>query len=157
MKNKKQLIIFIFFIITSHNYAQNEQKNVRIFMNVLQNIDISHPNINIGVELDFKNKQGISLSSGVYYNNLFYQETASGWNIIFEYKKFISEQMFISSGIKYSIINYETTSEFENKENEILYLETYSIDKSIYDFYINVGKRIENSDYFYFDFFSGLQ
>ncbi|MCK9617722.1 MAG: hypothetical protein M0R21_07780 [Lentimicrobiaceae bacterium] len=153
MRNRITLIlIFTCGII----YGQEENNYTRIYTNVLQNIDISHPFANIGIEKDFNGNQSLSFGLGLYYRNWMYNESTNGINLGLEYKRFANEKLYFSLGFSGGKLNYNTTGSFKYGDLDSIYSESIKIDKIVCDFYLKVGFRKDLGQHFYFDYFAGL-
>jgi hypothetical protein len=135
----RNYLIIIFLLIFEIIHAQEQNRGLRIYTNLLQNIDISHPRINVGIEKDFKNNQDVSFGLGFYYRNWMYSEPAKGLNYNLEYKKFFKNNFYGAFGANYGNLLYGDTTK----------------NKSVYDIYLKMGKRIDIG-HFYVDCFGGL-
>ena len=153
--------IFTTFLLVTCGiiFGQKPNTDFRIFSNVLQNIDISHPRANIGIEKDFKNNQSLSFGIGMYYRNWMYNEPTNGMNLSFEYKKFKNDRIYFALGLSGGKLKYSTSSEFylgDMKTADSTYFEKHKIDKILGDLYLNVGFRKNIGSKFYLDIFAGI-
>lgn len=152
----RKLITLILLCSTGLIYGQEKSSYTRIYTNILQNVDISHPYANIGIEKDFKGNQCLALGFGVYYRNLMYSDKTDGVNLSLEYKRFRSEIFYYAFGLKGGSLKYNTSSEFLLEELDSTYMESYSINKIVGDLHLKVGFRQNIGSHFYFDYFAGL-
>ena len=118
------LIILLLSVYTIH--GQEERKYLMIYTNILQNIDISHPQLNLGMERAIFKRQSISAGLGYYYKNWMYSEPAKGINVNMEYKKLLAEDYYVAIGMNYGKLSYGDTT----------------INKMLYDLYLKIGQRI---------------
>jgi len=151
----KKLILLIICIFPCTILLSQE---VRIFTNVFRNVDFSHPQANLGVELK-KDKNSISITGGYFLDNFMYQEKSNGFSIGTEYKLHKANALYYALNLEYSKINYETSNSFEieNDTSQIssTYLDDYRIEKARFDINTKIGYRIDKQR-FYFDFFGGV-
>ncbi|MCX2743761.1 hypothetical protein OO013_07790 [Mangrovivirga sp. M17] len=151
----KKLILLIICFLPSTILLSQE---VRLFTNAFRNVDLSHPQANLGVELK-KEKNSISLTGGYFLYNFMFEEESNGFSIGTEYKLHKSNSFYYALNLEYSKINYETSNSFEldNDTSQIYstYLDDYQIEKSRFDINTKIGYRIDIQR-FYLDFFGGV-
>jgi hypothetical protein len=152
----RKIIALIFLCYSGLIHGQEKSSYTRIYTNVLQNVDVSHPRANIGIEKDFKGNQSLSFGLGVYYRNWMYNESTNGINLGLEYKRFTSDKLYFSLGFNAGKLKYNTTGSFKYGDMDSIYSESIKIDKIVSDFYLKVGFRKDLSQHFYFDSFAGL-
>jgi len=78
---KNNIIIAILTSISLNSYSQE----IRIFTDVLQYLNSSHPMASIGVEVK-KNSNSLALNNGYFYNNFMFNENCNGYFIDLKYK-----------------------------------------------------------------------
>jgi len=152
----RKIITLILLCSSGLIHGQEKSSYTRIYTNVLQNVDISHPRANIGIERDFKGNQCLSFGLGVYYRNWMYNESTTGINLGIEYKRFTNEKLYFSIGFSGGKLNYNTTGSFKYGDLDSIYSESIKIDKIVSDFYLKIGFRQNLAQRFYFDYFAGL-
>jgi hypothetical protein len=160
MRQIMRTLIIAFLILTfGIIHAQEQKRYFRIYTNVLQNIDISHPRLNVGIEKDFKTNQSLAVGFGFYYQNWMFNEPANGLILSSEYKRFKNNRLYFALGIDAGRIKYNTSGEFYygNQESaDSTYFEDYKIDKVLGNLYFNIGFRNNLGQKFYFDTYAGL-
>jgi hypothetical protein len=141
-------------LVASAIHAQE----VRLFTNLLKNIDLSHPQASGGIELK-KGRNSFSISGGYFYNNYMFQEKSNGFSIGTEYKFHNENSLYYSLNIDYARINYETSNSFmiDNDTSDFYptYLDDYKVEKTRFDISANLGYRLEIKK-LYFDCFGGI-
>lgn len=153
-------LIIVFLILTFGIVHAQEQKNfLRIYTNALQNIDISHPRLNVGIEKDFKTNQSVAIGFGRYYRNWMYNEPTSGFVLSTEYKRFNKNRLYFALGLDAGRFKYNTSGEFYFGNQDIAdstYFEDFKIDKVLGMLYLNIGFRKNLGQRFYYDTYAGL-
>jgi hypothetical protein len=156
----KYLFLVIFLLIkTPIGLAQDQIKYARIQTNLLQNFDISHPRINLGIEKDFNNRQSISFGFAFYYHNLYYDQKTNGFGFNGEFKKFKNEKFYYSFNLNGAKIKYDAESQFFYGSADTAtstYFEEYRIEKILSEIYFKIGIRKDISKCFYYDTYCGL-
>ena len=156
MKTKISHILF-FFIITINCNAQKKSNDFWIYSNVLQTIDLSHPKINLGIEMGLKKNYIIGLEMNYYYYNWQLYEKTNGFSIDLNLKYLNKNRIYYSAGIKGGFVNYYTTNEFVNKNvsDTMVYKDDYYIKKKIGELNFKIGYRNEKK-LFVYDIFVGI-
>lgn len=153
-KMKHLTITFIAFIISTTAFSQE----IRIFTNALRNIDLSHPEANIGIELK-RNKNSISLTTGYFLYNFMFQEKSNGFSIGTEYKLHKENSFYYAINLNYSKVTYQTSNSFKKQSDSLdiypTYLDDYEIKKSRFDISAKIGYRIDIKK-IYLDCFGGI-
>src|SRR5690554_6619739 len=109
----KKLTILMFCLLSASAIYSQE---VRMFTNLFKNIDLSHTQSNVGIELK-KGINSFSISGGYFYNNYMFQEKSKGFSIGTEYKFHNENSLFYSLNIDYARISYETSNSFTIKDD----------------------------------------
>jgi len=152
---RKIITLFLLFL-SGLIHGQEKNFYTRIYTNVLQNVDISHPHANIGIEKDFKENQSLSFGLGVYYRNWMYNQSTNGIKLVLEYKRFTTNKIYFSLGFNAGKLKYNTSGSFKYGDIDSIYSESIKIEKIVSDFYLKVGFRKDLSQHLYFDSFAGL-
>jgi hypothetical protein len=125
---------------------------------VFKNIDLSHPQANVGIEIK-KERNSFSISGGYFYNNYMFQEKSNGFSIGTEYKFHKENSFYYSLNLDYSKINHETSNSFkiDNDTSNFYptYLDDFEIEKTRFDISTKIGYRVEIKK-FYLDCFGGI-
>ncbi|MCF8299111.1 MAG: hypothetical protein K9J13_16300 [Saprospiraceae bacterium] len=154
----KSYLTILFLLTLSFIYGQEQNKDIRIFTNLPQNIDFSHARANIGFEMSIKNNKSLTLGLG-YYHSLMHLGKSKGINLSFEYKKFRNENFYLGFGVMGGKLQYEAKSQFFTGDYwslDSIYSESYTIDKLLIDMYFSFGDRVDLTEHFYFDIFCGI-
>lgn len=147
-------ILIIFLTINLNGIAQNDENYFGLNTNVLKNVDVSHPTINIGVDRYF-GKHNISVKFGFFYRNYFSNEPSNGLTFGAEYKLFRNKGMYFAAGTDVGIIEYEDNVRVDIENNDFI-IDNYDIEKFRADLYFTFGFRKKLGQKFYLDYFGGL-
>ena len=151
-----RVYIFLFLTLISGIVFGQESKGFRVYTNVFQNIDLSHPRINIGIEKDVRVSQSLSFGIGYYYYDWITKTPSSGLNINIEYKRIRPSNIYYALGINVEKLRYVSEHSYNLLNDTVRYSESFHIDKVIGDLYVKLGYRTQIGNHFYFDIFGGL-
>jgi len=156
MRQFKKAITIFFFFSCGILYGQESENYTRIYTNILQYVDVSHPRANLGIERDLKRNRSIALGVGVYYENWMYNEPTTGMSFGMEYKLFTKKKFYYALGVSTGKLAYETSDEFQYGDTDSAYVESFKINKTLADLYFKFGYRKDLGRRFYVDCFAGL-
>ena len=158
---KALLVIICLIAFNLHSVSQDKEYEISLFTNCLQNIDISHPNFNVGISIGVPYKHFVSLNIGMYYPSFVLKDPspANGFQMTMEISRFMNPRWYYTAGFKGANLTYRTIGSFyqgDHSDPEVVYSEEYDIEKLYADFFLKIGIKMNLGNRFYLDPFAGL-
>ncbi len=141
------------------SHAQDTPLRWSLFTNTTQNIDLSHPKLNLGVEAEHAG-QAVFLSVGAYYRNPWSQLYASGSSVEVGWRgRFIKEwDLTIATSLGH--VDYDAAGGYPDStsaaEGDTAFMERYRIEKTLFNVYATLSRSVDIGRHLWIRPFFGL-
>lgn len=132
-------------MVLTGTFGQDSTRHWSVYTNVFQNVDFSHPRLNVGVE--YRSSRYLwRVAGGKFYHNFMYDEATHGWSVDGTFGRLLSNRtIWLGLQAGYANVSYRTGGEFrvpEQPDSLLTYVVDYPINKKRVDLSAVVGAHI---------------